>query len=405
MNPPRSARLPPRAAFWAGSAALFVTLMSANLPTPLYQVYKQRFGFSNSVLTLIYATYALVLIPSLLAFGQLSDRVGRRRVIAMGLGAAAVGDGLFAAAQGTGWLFAARGVQGLAVGVITGTATAALVELEPRGDRRRAALGAVLGQASGGALGPLLGGVLDQWAPLPRTLSFLVGVLAAVAAGLLVLRIPEPHPPTGKWRPQIPSVPAEHRAEFFRAGLTAALVWAVGALFLSVVPAYAGTLLKTKNLAVLGGISAVALAATCAAQWFSLRMRVHPDTGQLAGLLTMVAGLVVLVAANPLASPPALVVAAVLAGLGLGMSFVGAQTQINRLAPGQRRGEVTAAFITMVYLGVSVSAIGVGVLSDVLSRFAGITIVSAVIVAGAIPTALWHARVGPLAARFHRGVR
>src|SRR6266516_5038837 len=101
--------------FWTVSSALFALLMGANLPTPLYDVYRQRFGFSSAVLTLVFATYAVVLIPSLLVFGQLSDRLGRRRVLMLGLGAAAVALALFAAAQGTGWLFAARAVQALAI--------------------------------------------------------------------------------------------------------------------------------------------------------------------------------------------------------------------------------------------------------------------------------------------------
>ena len=66
------------------AASLFVLLLSANLPTPLYAGYEQRFGFSRTVLTLIFATYALVLVPSLMLFGQLSDRIGRRPVITLG---------------------------------------------------------------------------------------------------------------------------------------------------------------------------------------------------------------------------------------------------------------------------------------------------------------------------------
>jgi len=45
--------------------------------------------------------------------------------------------GLFAAARRTAWLFAARAVQGFATGVLTGAATAALVELEPSRNRQR----------------------------------------------------------------------------------------------------------------------------------------------------------------------------------------------------------------------------------------------------------------------------
>src|ERR671911_2814356 len=88
------------APFYIVATALFVLLVASNMPTPLYAVYRERFGFSSAVLTLIFATYAVVLVPSLLLFGQLSDRLGRRRVIAAGLVVAMAGLALFAAARG-----------------------------------------------------------------------------------------------------------------------------------------------------------------------------------------------------------------------------------------------------------------------------------------------------------------
>lgn len=376
--------------FWLLGAGLFVMLLTANLPTPLYAVYRQRFGFSSAVLTLIFATYAVVLVPSLLVFGQLSDRIGRRRVIALGLAAATTAMVLFAVAGDTAWLFAARATQGLAVGVITGTATAALVEHEPGGDRRRAALVATLGQAGGGAAGPILAGTLAEWAPAPRALCYVIGAALTAVVAATTLRIPEPPVRSGRWRPQWPSVPRERRGEFARAGLTGAAVWAVGALFLSVLPTYTGTLLKSHNLALLAAVTAVMLGTACLAQIVSLRAGLHPATGQLSGMLVLVAGLAALVTAFPARSLPLLAAAAVLCGTGLGLGFIGAQTQINNLAPQQRRAEVTAAFITCVYLGVAAAAISVGLLSDALSLYAAVIVVSAVIAAVAGAAALWH---------------
>jgi MFS family permease len=202
-----AARTRSRAPFVVVATALFVLLLDGNLPTPLYAVYRERFGFSGTELTLIFAIYAVALIPSLLVFGQLSDRVGRRRVIAGGLCVAAVGLALLALAQSTTWLFVARAVQGLALGTTVGTAAAALVELEPGGDHTRAALAAVLGQSGGSAAGPLLAGALAQWAPAPRQLSYVVGIALTVVAAAAVLRIDEPREPTGDWRLQRPSVP------------------------------------------------------------------------------------------------------------------------------------------------------------------------------------------------------
>ena len=281
------------------TVAFFTLLLGSNLPTPLYAVYRERFGFSSAVLTLVFATYMIVLVPTLLLCGQLSDRVGRKRVIAAGLLTAAVGLGLFAAATATAWLFAARAVQGLSVGMVTGAATAGLVELEPHGDRERAALYAVIVQGAGSSAGPLLAGVLAQWAPAPRVLCYLVALVLALLAAVAVLTIPEPKPAGGRWRVQRPSVPPEIRAGFWRASLTAGTVWMVAALYLSVVPSYAAKLLDTGNLALLGAIAGSLLAASCAAQLIASR-RDRAAGAQPLGLALVVAGLAALVLAFPL---------------------------------------------------------------------------------------------------------
>src|ERR1700742_3338894 len=95
-------------AFYVVGGSWLVAMASSKLATPLYAVYERRFGFSSAALTLVFATYALVLAPSLLVFGQLSDRLGRRRVMAAGLVTASSGLVLFALATGIGGLVAGR---------------------------------------------------------------------------------------------------------------------------------------------------------------------------------------------------------------------------------------------------------------------------------------------------------
>jgi MFS family permease len=375
--------------FFIVAGALFVLLAASNMPTPLYAVYRERFGFSSAVLTLIFATYAVVLVPSLLLFGQLSDRLGRRRVIATGLGVAMVGLALFALARSTAWLFAARAVQGLSVGAITGAATAGLVELEPDGDRHRAALLSVLAQAGGCAAGPLTAGALAQWAPEPRVLCYLVAIVVTAAAAVAALSIPEPTTPSGHWQIQWPSVPSAIRVGFARASLTGAAVWAVAALFLSVVPSYAAKLLATDDLALLGAIAATMLASSCATQMLATG-RTAAARAQPAGLALLACGLVALVVAFPLHSLTAVLAAAFLAGAGHGLAFLGAQTEVNHLAPAERRGEVTAAFMSCIYGGVAVSVIGVGLVSSSASLFTAVTVFAIAIGATAMLTAGWH---------------
>ncbi len=374
--------------------ALASLLLGANLASPLYAVYRDRFGFNGLVLTLVFAVYALVLAPSLLLFGELSDRIGRRPVILGGLAMGTIALGLFALASGVAWLFAARIAQGLSVGMAGGAATAALVELDPRDDRGHAALLATLAQTAGSAAGPLLTGVLAQWLPAPRVLSYLVGMVFCVALALLVLAMPEPGKPRGgSWNVPRPSVPKDIRRAFARVAATGAAVWSVAALFFSVVPSFATEKIGISNLAVLGAVSAIVLICSSLAQIVS-RGRIDPRIAQALGLGILTAGLAALVLASATDSAAALVAASVLAGTGHGFGFLGAQDDLNRIAPPERRGEINAALYTCVYLGVALPVIGVGVLSDFTTLTTAVVVFAFVTGAAAITVALWHLAAG-----------
>jgi MFS family permease len=373
--------------------AWLLVMTGANLATPLYAIYARRFAFSSLVLTTIFATYAVVLVPALVLFGRLSDCLGRRAVVLLGLAAAVAGLAVFAAARGEAWLYGARGLQGLAVGMISGAATAALVEQDPDGDRRRASLFAGLAQSGGSAAGPLLAGVLVEWAPAPRQLSYLAVLAATTFAGVLVLRLPEPARTGGEpWRIQLPRVPREVLGPFVRVSLTAALVWATLALFLSVVPSYASALLDTTNAALLAALAALSLVASCAAQLAARRLVDPGRAPQAVGLATLASGLVLLVAASPAHSILLLALGSLAAGAGHGLAFINAQHELNELAPPERRGEVTAAFVACVYFMVAVSVISIGLLDQVVSLRASLALVAAVLVVLAVATAVWQLR-------------
>jgi MFS family permease len=369
-----------------------VLIAGANLASPLYHVYAERFGFSPLALTAIFSTYAIVLVPALVLFGRLSDRFGRRPVLAAGLATSCVALILFAFAQGETWLFAARAVQGLAVAMVSGPATAALVELDPDGSRRRAALGAGLAQTVGCAIGPVFAGALAEFGPYPLRLPFLIVLGLTVAATVVVLRLPERGGEAREpWRPQWPRVPAETRRPFLRVALTGGVGWAALSLYLSVVPTYAATLLGTHSLVLLAAVATTALLASAAAQSLAARATGSWRRDQALGCVLVAVGLGGLFAAAPAGSFAVLLLGALLAGVGQGVSYLTAQEEVNELAPQKRRGEVTAAFIAVTYACVAGFVIAVGLLALGLSFQGSVEAVAAVLIGAALGVAAWHA--------------
>lgn len=371
-------------------------LFGANLATPLYAVYEKRFGFSPLVVTVIFAIYALVLVPSLLAFGQLADQFGRKPMMIAGLSIAMIGLGLFAAADSVWWLIGARICQGIAQGAMSGAATAALADAYSGTDTRRPALLASLAQAGGAAAGPLVAGCLAQWSIWPTRTPYLFGILASVLllAVLVATDIGDAAQQEGErqpWRFRRPRVPRAIRADFARVAITAAAAWAVaGALFLAVMPAYASPIVGTTNLGLLGAVTAVMLTSSCLMQ-IAVRRGAPAAPAQGVGLLLLAAGLGGLVAADPAHLPWLLVVAAVVAGCGHGLAALTAQDDLTRIAPEEARAEVSAAFYVCIYLGVSVPAIGIGLVTSVTGSLStGIDAFALVTGLVAIATAAWH---------------
>src|SRR5699024_12107439 len=117
-----------------------------------------------------------------------------------------VGGGLVA-------LLIGRVFSGISAGIFTGTATVAVVELAPEGRKGRATLIATAANMGGLGLGPLVAGLLSQYAPLPVRLPFIVDLALLVIAALGIWYAPETvrlaqHP---RLRPQRLSLPMQVR--------------------------------------------------------------------------------------------------------------------------------------------------------------------------------------------------
>jgi len=112
-------RLGRSAALWLQAAIVLAFFAASTAPSPLYAVWREAWGFSALVLTVVFASYAFALLAALLVLGKLSDHRGRRVVMLGGIVLEFVSVLAFWQADSVGWLIAARALQGVATGIAT----------------------------------------------------------------------------------------------------------------------------------------------------------------------------------------------------------------------------------------------------------------------------------------------
>jgi MFS family permease len=174
------------AALIAVAAVANLNLAVANVALPDIG---KAFDAGQTALDLIAVGYSLGLAASVLYFGAIGDRYGRKRMLALGMALSIPACLIAALAPTTGVLFAGRVLGGLAAGMAFPTTLALITALWSGASRTRAiALWSGIGGAIA-ALGPLLSGALLEqfdWSSV-----FLVTIpLAAVALWMALRYVP-----------------------------------------------------------------------------------------------------------------------------------------------------------------------------------------------------------------------
>jgi predicted MFS family arabinose efflux permease len=374
----------------AVAIASFVLIAAATIPTPLYQLYQARFHFSEFTLTLIFGIYAFGVIPALLIFGPLGDAICRRRVLMAAICIASLGILLLALAQGVFWLLAGRLLVGVAVGATQGNASAALVEMQPHGDRRQAGIMTAVCTAGGAATGTLFSGILTQYLPDPFTLAYLVELAMLAVALALVAGIREAASPVLSFvsfhRPQVPRA---IMAEVTAVSLAGGVVWSIAELFLALVPSYVSHLLHTRNLAAGGALVALMLGTSVTVQ-IAL---IHLSNIRLLmfGLGWAVMGLAALVASWHLQSLVLMIAGAIASGCAIGMAYLGSISEINRLASPEERGQVNSLYFVIVYLFFSIPTMALGFVATHLGLYTAMLTFACVIATLTLTVMAWLA--------------
>ncbi len=359
--------------------AFTAIMVGTTLPTPMYALYAETMHFEVLTTTVIFATYAAGVLFALLVFGRWSDVLGRRPVLLAGVVFAVASAVVFLTADSVAVLLVGRVLSGLSAGVFTGTATAAVIEAAPPAWRNRAAAVATVANMGGLGGGPLLAGFLVQYAPDPLRLSFVVHIAMAVLAATAVAVVPETSPRHGRLGLQRMSVPAQVRPMFVIASLAAFAGFAVTGLFGAVSPSFLANVIGIDNHAIAGLLSSSVFLTSAVAQVVAREMNARRAVA--VGCAILVLGMATLAVALHFASLTGLIAAAVISGIGQGISFSRGLAAVLEHTPADRRAELSSSYFVVAYVAIALPVVGEGFATDVWGlRTAGVTFAVAVAV-------------------------
>jgi MFS family permease len=384
----RISRLSHAAGFWVVACG-FVTVMSfGTVPTPLYVLYQARDHFSSSTLTVVFAAYAVGVLISLFLLGHLSDVVGRRRMLMPAVLVSAVAGLVFVLWSALPGLLLARVLTGISVGMITSTATAHLAELHrlarPGTSTRRADVVATAANLGGLSLGPLVTGVLADFAPWPLQLPYWVYLVLLAVVAVLIDRVPETvtvHESRPPYRVRRINVPAAQRRRFIAASASAFVAFALFGLFAALGPSFVlGALHESSHI--LGGLATTAAFGSAAVAQALVRDTTERRTAAVA-FVALPLGLGVVVLAAWLSVLPLFLTGAVVGGAGAGLVFAASVKVVADGASPDNRAEALAGLFLAAYLGITLPVVGLGVATRFVSQPVALTAFAAVMAVAA----------------------
>lgn len=331
---------------------LFVVGWGANHFAALLLVYRRTLALDAAAPAALFGMYALGLVPGLLLSGPLSDRLGRR-AIALPAAGLAVAASVLLGASGDSYrlLLAGRLLYGIGAGAVMNPGAVWLLELSGELAPGAGARRATIALSSGFGLGPLVSGVLAQYAPYPTVLPYAVHVAAAVVALAFCVRTPAP--------PRAPARPGpllrlgldrDNRHGFARGvACMAPFVFAFPALVLAFLPSVLSGALGSAPIAYIGVVGGVTLGAGVIAQPFTRRFA-PTSTGRF-GLVLGAAGCALAAGAVAAQLAQLLIPIAIVLGAAYGICMTAGLRNVEVLARPETRGGLTGLYYVLTYVG------------------------------------------------------
>lgn len=339
-------------AWWRVGLLLCMVGWGANHFVPLLLVYREALGLDAAALGLLFSMYALGLVPGLLLAGPLSDRLGRRALVLPSAVLALMASVMIGAlGQSFAALMIGRLFYGLAAGGAMSAGAAWVIELSrdaPSAGPRRA----TIALSAGFGFGPLVSGLVAQYAPSPTVLPYALHATLLGAMLLVARRVPETATATDGPLLRIALDRASWQSFWCTLAPRAPFVFGFPAVILAVLPGMLGGALGPAPIAYTGVLAVVTLGTGVLVQ--PMTKRLAPSRAARLGLLVGAAGVLCGAAVVAWQLPVLLLAVAPLLGVGYGAGMTSGLQAAQALALPEARGGVTGLYYVLTYVGFAV---------------------------------------------------
>lgn len=170
---------------------LFIVFLGVGLVIPVMPMLQEAMHLSGTTMGLLVSVFAISQLIASPITGTISDRFGRKKLIALGMFIFAISELIFGLGHTVSWLYFSRALGGIAAALIMPSVTAYVADVTTIEERPKS-MGLVSAAISGGfIIGPGLGGFIAHFGMrVPFFVASFLGLIGCLLA-ILILKEPE----------------------------------------------------------------------------------------------------------------------------------------------------------------------------------------------------------------------
>ncbi|MDY6971885.1 MAG: MFS transporter [Thermodesulfobacteriota bacterium] len=153
-------------------AVIFIDMIGYGIVIPILPIYAKELGASEGQIGFLFASYSLVLLLTLLPFGLMVDRYGKKHLIVSGMFLLGISSILFATSHSLPQLTVSRMLQGLSASCTWAAALPLAAAAASEGKRGIEMSSVTISTGIGTILGPVVGGLGSIHTPFYACIAF-----------------------------------------------------------------------------------------------------------------------------------------------------------------------------------------------------------------------------------------